>query len=103
MNQQESTCPMNRQDVIDTYFMEHRAKVLDIAAFFDRVDRAQSQGSLGEDFRMIAIRKAVEILLDVQPERARRILETLSDMSTDIPDSAKGMKGAAGAAPEVKA
>jgi hypothetical protein len=94
---------MNRKGVIDAYFMEHRAKVLDIAAFFDRVDRAQYQSTPSEDFRMTAIRKAVEILLDVQPERARRILETFSDMTTDIPESAKGMKGAAGAAPEVKA
>jgi hypothetical protein len=36
----ESTCPLTGPQVVDLYFMEQRAKLLDIAAFLDRLDRA---------------------------------------------------------------
>ena len=75
--------------------MEHRAKLVDIAAYLDRIDRGQ--GDALSDFRDEAFRRAVEILLDGQTQRARRILELLSDHSTELPQSADGMKGAMGA------
>lgn len=75
--------------------MEHRAKLVDIAAYLDRIDRGQ--GDVPDDFRDIAFRKAVGILTDGDTHRARRILELLSDHSTEIPQSAEGMKGASGA------
>ena len=87
--------PLDRAAVLDLYFAEHRAKILDIAAFLDRVDRsaaAQSQ----EDFRLAAFAKALEILADGRPQRARRVLELLSDPTTE-PIATAGMKGAAGA------
>jgi hypothetical protein len=87
--------PQTKQQVVDTYFMEHRAKLVDIAAYLDRIDRGQ--GDALSDFRDEAFRRAVEILLDGQTQRARRILELLSDHSTELPQSADGMKGAMGA------
>ena len=36
----KQTCPLTSQQVVDFYFMEHRAKLLDIAAFLDRLERA---------------------------------------------------------------
>ena len=84
---------MNRTQVVDAYFMEHRARILDLAAFLDRVDRA---GPSADDFRMQAFRAAVSILGDGRPERARRVLELLSDPSTE-PIAKAGMKGATGA------
>lgn len=92
------TCPLNRSQVVDLYFLEHRARVLDIAAFLDRLDRAQPDGGLpGDDFRVAALRKALEILLDGKPHRARRVLELWSDPSAEPIASAAGMKGAFGA------
>ena len=85
--------PMTRAQVVDAYFMEHRARLLDVAAFLDRVDRA---GAGGDDFRMRAFRHCVGILSDGRPERARRILEHLSD-PTSAPVAKAGMKGATGA------
>jgi hypothetical protein len=35
---------MKREQVIDLYFMEARAKLIDLAAFLDRVDRAPRNG-----------------------------------------------------------
>ena len=89
------TNPQTKQQVIDTYFMEHRARLVDIAAYLDRIDRGQ--GDDPEDFRDAAFRQAVEILVDGRPQRARRILELLSDHTTELPQSAAGMKGALGA------
>ena len=90
--------PLARESVIDRYFLEHRAKVLDVAAFLDRVDRAKPAGGVasGDDFRLRSLRGAIAVLIDGEPERARRILELLSDPSSEPIDKAP-MKGAKGA------
>jgi hypothetical protein len=90
------SCPQTREQVINTYFMEHRAKLLDVAAFLDRLDRARPTTST-VDFREAALNEAVRILVDGQPQRTKRILDLLSDSTTEIPQSAHGMKGASGA------
>ena len=84
---------MTRAQVVDAYFMEHRARLLDVAAFLDRIDRA---GPGVDDFRMNAYRNAISLLLDGKPERTRRILEHFSDPST-TPIPAAHVKGATGA------
>ena len=84
---------MTRAQVVDAYFMEHRARLLDVAAFLDRIDRA---GPGVDDFRMNAYRNAIALLLDGKPERTRRILEHFSDPST-TPIPAAHIKGAPGA------
>lgn len=78
--------------------MEHRAKLIDIAAFLDRVDRATDASNAKEDFRMAAFRAALDILRDGKPQRARRVLELFSDPTTD-PIATAPMKGALGAHP----
>lgn len=92
-----TTSPQSKQQVIDTYFMEHRAKLIDIAAYLDRIDRGQ--GADPADFRDLAFRQAVGILVDGKTHRAKRILELFSDETTKLPQSAEGMKGATGAVP----
>lgn len=90
-----TTCPAPRSKVVELYFMEHRAKLIDIAAFLDRLDRAEDD--LGhDDFRLRAMRDAIALLLDGKPERARRVLELFSDHSTE-PIAKAPMKGALGA------
>ncbi len=83
-------------EVVDRYFLEHRAKLIDIAAFLDRVDRA---GGADGGFRMDQFKRALGLLTDGQADRARRVLETFSDPTTDPIPSAAGMKGASGAWP----
>jgi hypothetical protein len=87
---------MMRAEVIDTYFMEHRAHIIDIAAFLDRVERAGTSDD-AEDFREVSFRQALSILSDGKPQRAARILSLLSDQTTEMAQSAEGMKGASGA------
>jgi len=86
--------PLAGSEVIDRYFLEHRAKLIDIAAFLDRVDRAE--GADTDDFRLRSLRHAITLLIDGKPERARRVLELFSDR-TDEPIDAAPMKGATGA------
>jgi hypothetical protein len=89
---------LTRTEIVDLYFLEHRAKLIDIAAFLDRVDRASAADDTAEDFRLRQFRQALALLLDGEDERARRVLELLSDPTTEPIDSA-GVKGASGAWP----
>jgi hypothetical protein len=95
MPEPKNRCPLSRPEVVDRYFLDHRAKLIDIAAFLDRVDRAEPCGE-GEDFRLTAFRQALDILSSGESGRARRVLEHLSDPSAE-PIAKAGTKGAAGA------
>ncbi len=86
---------LSKKEVIDRYFLEHRAKVLDIAAFLDRVDRCHEDD---DDFRIEALRSCIGELLSTTEGRAERILLLLSDQTTEPIDQA-GTKGASGAVP----
>lgn len=92
--------PLNQTQVLDRYFLEHRAKLIDIAAFLDRVDRACHMNDSGatqrDDFRLTEFRAAVKMLVDAQPQRAKRILEALSD-PTATPTTTAQCQGAVGA------
>lgn len=96
MSESRKSCPQTREQVINMYFLEHRAKLLDVAAFLDRIDRAQP-GATGSDFREDALKQAIAVLIDGQPSRTKRVLELLSDATAELPQSAHGMKGASGA------
>ena len=85
---------MTRQQILDLYFMDARAKLLDIAAFMDRVDRADGE----EDFRMNAFRKTLTVL-DAKKNRAEKVLLSFSD-PTKEPIAAATTKAASGAYPE---
>lgn len=91
------TCPLTGPQVVDQYFMEHRAKLLDLAAFLDRLDRALPPDGRG-DGRVRAIRRAILLLVDGEGERVRRILELLSDHSAE-PIPAAHTQAALGADP----
>jgi hypothetical protein len=93
------SCPLSAAEIIEQYFMEHRAKLIDIAAFFDRWDRARDAKAAPtgkDDFRVKALRAALEIARDDKPNRACRVLELFSDPTSD-PIAKAPMKGALGA------
>lgn len=89
---------MAHTEMVDAWFLEHRAKVLDLAAFLDRLDRSSDRPS--SDFRVDALQSAIAILIDGERDRARRIQMSLSDTSTSPIDQAP-MQGAFGAPPPV--
>ena len=99
---ERNSCPMTAAEIADAYFMEHRAKLIDLAAFLDRVDRASGSEDEGHevDFRITALHECLRILTDGKNDRTRRVLEHLSDHSSE-PLQTAPMKGALGApAPE---
>ena len=83
---------MNRQQLLDLYFLDARAKLIDIAAFLDRLDRAQGEA----DFRLSAFSQALETLRGTAAGRAEQVLLSLSD-PTQEPVSKAATKGACGA------
>ena len=85
---------MNRQQLLDMYFLDARAKLIDIAAFLDRLDRAQGAA----DFRADALAKALEQLQSHNTSRAEQVLLTLSDPTRE-PILAATTKAACGAWP----
>ena len=82
---------MNKQQVTDSYFLDARARLIDIAAFLDRVERAEGE----EDFRMEAFRRAILELSKSNPQKAREVLMVFSDPTESPIDQAPG-KGACG-------
>ena len=64
---------------MDHGFIPVRARLIEVAAFLDRVERHGA----ADDFRCAALREAAGLLIDGRPERARRILEKLSDPTTE--------------------
>ena len=94
------SCPLDYASIVESYFLEHRAKLIDLAAFLDRLDRASDSDTTSTDFRIEAFRNALTLLDDGEGNRARRVLELFSDMSSTLPPSAEGMKDALGAVQE---
>ncbi len=87
-------------EVIDHYFLEHRAKLIDLAAFLDRLDRTSDYNAAGNDYRVAALFRALNILSDGETNRAGRILEIFSDKTAELLQSADNIKSATGAARE---
>jgi hypothetical protein len=54
----ESRSPLSPREVVDEYFIENRTRLLEIAAFLDRLDRADA-GYAADDFRMKAFAEAL--------------------------------------------
>lgn len=77
-------------DMVDAYFMDARSKLIDIAAFMDRVERFGGT----DDYRYQEFVKALAAL--ETSNRAETVLNMLSDPSTEPSDKA-GFNPAAGA------
>ena len=65
--------PMSARQVLDAYFLETRARLLEIAANLDRMDRAPNLAELRGDSRLIFIAEALKILESAAPNRAELI------------------------------
>ena len=88
----EAKTPPAAPNLVDLGYMDARIKAIDIAAFFDRVQRHGQE----DDYRVAALRAALPELLSGETGRARRILEALSDRSEE-PVPAAIIQGAFGA------
>lgn len=82
----------SKKELLDLQFIDARHKLIDLAAFLDRIDRHEGE----DDYRFAALKEALPILLSGQPDRARAVLEALSDHTTELAESAP-FQGAFGA------
>ncbi len=86
---------MTKAEIIDLYFADARSKLIDLAAFLDRVERSAGE----DDFRVRSFRAALTHLSKGEAEKAKAVLLTLSDPTAD-PIAVATTKGATGAWPQ---
>jgi hypothetical protein len=96
MNDLKASCPLTLNQIVDEYFAESRNKLIELAAFFDRADRAADGANPTSDFRLEALKQATAILLEPGPQRVKQIMLQLSD-PTEEPLARLDRKGALGA------
>jgi hypothetical protein len=68
-----------RQQVLDFYFLDARHKLIELAAFLDRVERTAGR----DDFRLHTFRKALSELSRKKPGKAKSVLMAFSDPTTE--------------------
>ena len=83
---------MTRQKILDLYFLDARHKLIELAAFLDRVECADGK----DDFRMKSFRAALAKLDGKRRNKAKAVLLAFSDPTTKPIAKAAG-KGAVGA------
>ncbi len=78
------------EQILDAEFLEHRAKVLDVAAFLDRLVHAKPTDTARglPDPRIAALHTALHILQDPHPRKTQRLLEAWSDPTEHLLDAA---------------
>jgi hypothetical protein len=87
--------PLGVNELTDEYFIENRNRLLEIAAFLDRLDRADPSRA-GRDFRVRAFTEALGVLAATEPNYVSQIQMLLSDPTTE-PLPALDRKSAIGA------
>jgi hypothetical protein len=87
---------MTMNEILDEYYLENRHKLLEVAAFLDRLDRACDGATPESDFRVAAMRRGIGVLLCDGVRRAREIQMILSD-PTEEPKDRLDRKAAWGA------
>jgi hypothetical protein len=65
--------------ILERHFLEMRAKLIELAATLDRIDRGEDSAKISKDSRLILFRQATAILNDGRPDRAARIQMMFSD------------------------
>ena len=87
--------PLGVNELTDEYFIENRNRLLEIAAFLDRLDRADPSRT-ARDFRVRAFTEALGVLAGTEPNYVSQIQMLLSDPTTE-PLPALDRKSAIGA------
>jgi hypothetical protein len=90
----DSRSPLSPKDIVDEYFIENRTRLLEIAAFLDRVDRADPAYA-AQDFRVKALADALASTTQ-GTGRLERLQLLFSDPTTE-PLGALDRKSAFGA------
>jgi hypothetical protein len=84
--------PMNAKDILELYFIENRARLLDIASFLDRIDRYEGAEEACNDYRYKSFMNALKLLRTGGIARTSAIQTAFSDPTTEPIDCAVGRK-----------
>lgn len=99
----KGTCPLTTAQIIDEYFIENRTRLLEVAAFLERLDRSADGADAGDDFRMAAFLQALQIIASDAPDKMDQVQLLFSDATTEPREKldAKSASGAWNPASEV--
>ena len=73
--------PKTGRALVDEYFIENRTRLLEIASYLDRLERARDPAT-ESDFRMRAFREALQVLSGGDGPRIERIQMIFSDTTS---------------------
>lgn len=74
---------MSAKEILETYFLDNRARLLEIASFIDRIDRYRDSETAKDDFRYKSFVKALKIIIDTKEERTKNVQLLFSDLSAE--------------------
>ncbi len=64
---------MNAKQQLEREYLEMRARILELAACMDRLDRAEGGDSIASDPAHQRLVQAMNIVIDSKPDRAERV------------------------------
>ncbi len=70
--------PLQAQAALDSFFLDVRARLLDIAGILDRINRGPGSETASADPRMAKVRQALAVLHDQNGGCAERIQQLFS-------------------------
>jgi hypothetical protein len=70
--------PLPANKALDAYFLDARARLLDLAAILDRIGRGAGAAGAADDPRLVRIRQALDVLGDESGGRAERVQKIFS-------------------------
>ena len=74
--------PLSAAKALDAFFFDARARILDLAAFLDRIERGQNAAEIRNDPRLAKVRRAVAVLLEDGEGRAEQV-QTIFSLDYD--------------------
>jgi hypothetical protein len=92
----KGTCPLTTGQIIDEYFIENRTRLLELAAFLERLDRSADSAEVSGDFRMAAFRQALHVVASDTTDKMDQVQRIFSDPTVE-PREELDTKSASGA------
>ena len=92
----KGTCPLTTGQIIDEYFIENRTRLLELAAFLERLNRSADGADATADFRMAAFRRALQVIASDTPDKMDQVQLLFSDPTIE-PREKLDTKSASGA------
>ncbi len=90
---QQIPIPLSSAQILEMSFLENRARLLEMAAFLDRIERSSDADAGKSDFRYRALVNGIRLLLDkTDAGRTRAIQLNFSDPTSEPIADAVGLK-----------